>query len=482
MMGLHFLIVFAMYVLAGTVIAVLSRRMGVKSAKDYYIAGGRVGFLVAFGTYMATTYSAFMMIGLVGLTYQTGIGAYGFELLYLLVTVILLSTIGYSIWRYSRERGWISPAQMIGDLYGSTSLSKIISIIYLISMIPYVAAQIQGLGAIFEISGLSYTHGVLLGAIIVISWIAMAGMWSVATTDLYQAFIMLAGGLLYFYSVYSMITSRTSLNHVLRELGKAGYLGITEFWNIQVFMAYTIPWIFFAITNPQVVVRLYIHRDSSSYRRSLVVFAISGFLYTLLSIGIGLLARSMAIHGLIPSNIARDKVTPTILGMINPFVSSIIAVSIVAAAVSTANSIILAVSSSLFKDLLITKSEKRVHMISIDIALVLIIALIAYFRVGYIVDLSVLTSVLLIPLAPLTIVGVALNKYINKYSRVTGIISVIAGFSIGMYSFITMGAARTFIAAYYGLPISAWILVLSSIILMTGLLIDMKKPGKHVGN
>ncbi|MEM1606241.1 MAG: hypothetical protein QXW41_08370 [Fervidicoccaceae archaeon] len=62
----------------------------------------------------------------------------------------------------------------------------------------------------------------------------MAGMWSVATTDLYQAFIMLAEGLLYFYSVYSMITSRTSLNHVLRELGKAGYLGITEFWNIQV--------------------------------------------------------------------------------------------------------------------------------------------------------------------------------------------------------------------------------------------------------
>ncbi|MEM1606242.1 MAG: hypothetical protein QXW41_08375 [Fervidicoccaceae archaeon] len=169
MMGLHFLIVFAMYVLAGTVIAVLSRRMGVKSAKDYYIAGSRVGFLVAFGTYMATTYSAFMMIGLVGLTYQTGIGAYGFELLYLLVTVILLSTIGYNIWRYSRERGWISPAQMIGDLYGSTSLSKIISIIYLISMIPYVAAQIQGLGAIFEISGLNYTHGVLLGAIIVIS-------------------------------------------------------------------------------------------------------------------------------------------------------------------------------------------------------------------------------------------------------------------------------------------------------------------------
>ncbi|MEM1606240.1 MAG: sodium:solute symporter family protein, partial [Fervidicoccaceae archaeon] len=204
-------------------------------------------------------------------------------------------------------------------------------------------------------------------------------------------------------------------------------------------MAYTIPWIFFAITNPQVVVRLYIHRDSSSYRRSLVLFAISGFLYTLLSIGIGLLARSMAIHGLIPSNIARDKVTPTILGMINPFVSSIIAVSIVAAAVSTANSIILAVSSSLFKDLLMTKNEKRVHMISIDIALVLIIALIAYFRVGYIVDLSVLTSVLLIPLAPLTIVGVALNKYINKYSRVTGIISVIVGFSIGMYSFITMG-------------------------------------------
>ncbi|MEM4579335.1 MAG: sodium:solute symporter family protein, partial [Thermosphaera sp.] len=88
------LVALGMFVLIGTFIAILSRRMGVKSASDYYVAGGRMGALLATGTYAATTYSAFMMIGLVGLTFQTGIGALGFELIYLVATVFMLSTLG----------------------------------------------------------------------------------------------------------------------------------------------------------------------------------------------------------------------------------------------------------------------------------------------------------------------------------------------------------------------------------------------------
>jgi len=56
-------------------------------------------------TYAATTYSTFMMIGLAGLTFATGVATLGFELAYLASTVLLLSTVGVFVWRMARERG-----------------------------------------------------------------------------------------------------------------------------------------------------------------------------------------------------------------------------------------------------------------------------------------------------------------------------------------------------------------------------------------
>ncbi|MGB9784673.1 MAG: sodium:solute symporter family protein, partial [Fervidicoccaceae archaeon] len=59
-----FILYFVLYALAGTAIALLSRRARIKSSLDYYVGGKRFGGILAGATYAATTYSAFMMIGL----------------------------------------------------------------------------------------------------------------------------------------------------------------------------------------------------------------------------------------------------------------------------------------------------------------------------------------------------------------------------------------------------------------------------------
>ncbi|MEM1803041.1 MAG: sodium:solute symporter family protein, partial [Desulfurococcaceae archaeon] len=86
-MRVEFVVVMSIYASIGTLLALLSRRYFTGTFRDYYTASGRVGGLISFGTYAATTYSAFMMIGLVGLTHATGVGAYGFELVYLASTM-----------------------------------------------------------------------------------------------------------------------------------------------------------------------------------------------------------------------------------------------------------------------------------------------------------------------------------------------------------------------------------------------------------
>ncbi|MCX8176376.1 MAG: sodium:solute symporter family protein, partial [Candidatus Bathyarchaeota archaeon] len=45
-----------------------------KGLEEFYLAGRKVTGFVAALTYAATTYSVFMMVGLVGLTYAYGVG------------------------------------------------------------------------------------------------------------------------------------------------------------------------------------------------------------------------------------------------------------------------------------------------------------------------------------------------------------------------------------------------------------------------
>jgi SSS family solute:Na+ symporter len=445
------------------------------------VAGGRMGTLLAFGTYATTTYSAFMMIGLVGLSYITGVGALGFELLYLLATVILLSTIGYEIWKLSKERNWIAPSEMLGDLFNSRIMSITSAILYLIVMIPYVAAQIQGLGIIFEYGGLEYLYGVIIGVLLVYIWIYLAGMWSVASTDLYQGILMLISGFIYIGWIYNYMTEiGIKLNDVINMLGEKGYLGITSFWTFTVFLSYTLPWIFFAITNPQVVVRLYIHRNESTYKKAVIFFSIFGLLYTLLSVSIGLLARALAVKEVVPANLSRDSVTPYMLSLMPSIIGSLIGISIMAAAISTANSIVLAVSGSICREINI-KSERKISILAkiINLLISIIAGVIAYYRIGFIVELSVLTSVLLLPFAPLTIIGVLLRGRVNKYTRTSGVIGLIIGVVIGLYYSMIYGPIKTFILSLYNIPLSGWILLISSAILFIGFLVDKIKEVKN---
>lgn len=470
-----FVALLLLYILVGTIIAYFSRKMGIKDARDYIIAGGRVGSLVSFGTYAATTYSAFMMLGLVGLAYSTGVGALGFELLYLLVTVIILSTIGFKIWRLSREKGWITPSQMLGDIYSSRLLGILVAGLYLFTMIPYVAAQIQGLTIVFTYAGLDPVAGTLVSAAVAYLWILFAGMWSIATTDLYQAILMLTGGLLYITQLMlpAPWLPGASPSQAIALVGEKGYLGLTDFWTPHVFLAYTVPWIFFALTNPQVVMRLYIQRDEAAYRRSVALFSFYGLLYTLIAVTAGLLARGFAEAGFIPANLKRDEVTIYLIRLFNPFVGSLIAVSIVAAAVSTVNSIVHAVASSIYREVIGSPRRQLALLNAVSLVIIALSSFLAYARVAYIVDLSVMTSVYLLPLAPITAIGLYLARHVGSHARTAALLSLATGETVAVASTLLNRGSRAFTSVYAGVPASLWVLTVSTLVLLAGFMLDI---------
>ncbi len=472
-----FIAVLIAYFLVGTVIAVFSRRYGVESIEDYYVAGYRLGGFLAAMTYAATTYSAFMMIGLVGFVYATGVGAYGFELLYLLVTIFLLTIFSPKVWSMARERKWVSPSEMIGDLYGSRTLALVIAVLYLVALVPYATAQAVGLGKLFEGLGLGYYTGVLFTAAIVFLWIVVAGIWSVATTDTYQGIWMLfSSTLLILWLTLSLIPSKgVDIGSLTASLSREGYLGLTSIWSKpEVFIAFTIPWIFFAVTNPQVVQRMYMPRDKKALERMIKYFGLFGLFYTVVVTLVGLYTRALSLNNLFPSIDPgnRDLVTPKLLSIAPPVLSAVVSVSIVAAAVSTLDSIILTLASTASRDI-VGYSGRRVSSVTYIVLIVLVtmVTVTAWFKPGFVVELSVLSSVLLLPLAPVTIAA-WLKPETTRGRGTTAIASIIAGLAIGLYTAIAYGPKKAFMVTFLRIPASLWILVVSTTILLLGILLS----------
>jgi len=118
-------------------------------------------------------------------------------------------------------------------------------------------------------------------------------------------------------------------------------------WSLNMFIGLSLPWFFFCLSNPQVSQRFFIPKSVTAMKQMLGGFLIFGFVYTLIAVLWGFGARV-----LVPGLDNADMATPTLLAM--PFIPRALAlvamIGIVAAAVSTIDSILLTLSSVWARD------------------------------------------------------------------------------------------------------------------------------------
>ncbi len=390
-----FLIVVFLYAVAGTAIALYARKIGIRDDVDYYIAGRNVSGAISALTYAATTYSAFMMIGLVGLSYASGVGAYGFELFYLVGTLMLLTYYAPKIWNMSKELDVVSPAELLGKRFGSATAISVATI-SLIALIPYTSIQLIGVSLVIEkLSGIGFNAGIAISALLIALWAFIGGLRGVAWTDALQGVIMISASLVALLYVFSMNPDFAS------EIPKLGDLLVVpnKIWTPSRFISLTVPWFFFALTNPQVFQRIFIPKNERALKRMVVYFGAFGLTYTIIVTLIGLMLRVMSQSGGFPAINDRDLVTPTLLSMMPEWMALFVGLSILAAAITTANSIILSLSSMVSRDLFKNPLAGRMAIIILTLA----VAVFASSRPAYIVELAVMSSTLLLSTLPLVV-------------------------------------------------------------------------------
>jgi len=423
-------LVVALYFIVATLVAIYARRGMGKGLAEFFLANRAVGGLVAALTYSATTYSAFMMVGLAGLTYTGGVGAWGFELIYL-SGLVLVAFFGPRFWLAGKKFNFITPTEMLGYRYQSKALAVVAALAAILFLIPYSAVQLMGIGTLLEgISGgqIPFMAGLVIAVVFAVTWAWMGGMKSVAWTDSLQSLVMLlAASLSVIYIVYRSFGGFSGLFESL-EAQAPQWLTVPGpgFFDLNTFIGMSLPWFFFSLSNPQVSQRLFIPKSLKDMRVMVLGFLGFGFIYTLISILWGFSARL-----LVPGLASGDMATPALLAgeYVPVVIALLVMVGITAAAISTVNSIVLSLSSMVSCDVVknvaprVTE-ERQLAVGRLFVPLFTLAAfLFALLRLNLIAVLSVASSAGLLVMVP-AIIGAF---FWRKGTAAGAVTSIVAG-------------------------------------------------------
>lgn len=415
----EFYLLLGVYAIAGTLVSIAVIRRN-RSQHEYFIGGGTVGWVLSAMTYAATTYSAFMMVGLVGLSYASGVGALIFELVYLVATVILLATYGRRIWEIAHTHRIVSPTELFSRSYGRATAGAAV-VVAALALIPYTAVQVIGLSVILEGYGLSYRGAVLFAVVIIATWTLLGGLRGVAITDAIQGVFMMGlaiAALFWTHLRYGGVVLSTFPNTV---------------WTPTFFINLTLPWSFFALTNPQVLQRLFILKRREDLGRMIVLFAVFGLIYTVIVTFVGFSARYGTAAGLFPEIVDHDRVIVAIMAQMGRALALPLALSIVFASVSTANSILLTLSSMFTREIAPRSAEETGRTAPgrfVVIILAVMVGLFALTRPDTLVQLSVASSRILMVFLPL-LFGIL---HLSRTGPRAGLLTIIGGSAIAVAS------------------------------------------------
>ncbi|MDR2136809.1 MAG: sodium:solute symporter family protein, partial [Synergistaceae bacterium] len=166
-----------------------------KSAKDFFVASRTLGFIALFFTYTATYLSASAFLGTGGFLYRHGVSYWSMGPYTQALGGILLYVFGSRIWLLGKKFDMYSPGDLFEQYYQSKFLKIVTGITVAAFVIPYIQIQLSGAGWIVEhvtYNAISYFTGATITGLVVLVYVYLGGMRSVAWTDVFMGIFMFA--------------------------------------------------------------------------------------------------------------------------------------------------------------------------------------------------------------------------------------------------------------------------------------------------
>ncbi|MGN0205091.1 MAG: sodium/proline symporter [Coprococcus sp.] len=369
-MGL--LVIIILYLALVVAIGIFFSRQN-KNVSDFYLGGRKLGPIVTAMSAEASDMSSWLLMGLPGVAYLCGIAEAGWTAIGLAIgTYLNWLIVARRLRRYSvKAQNAITIPDFFSNRYrdNSHALLAISAIIIVIFFVPYTASGFAACGKLFStLFGISYLPAMIISAVIIVAYTSLGGFLAASTTDLIQSVIMtfaliivvvfginVAGGLDVVLSNANSLDGYMTLfaSHDPVSMNSSPYSALT--------IASTLAWGLGYFGMPHILLRFMGIEDENKLKLSRRIASIWVVISMFIAIFIGIIGYSMSKAGVIDvlegSSQAETLIIKTAMllsshGFLSLVMAGLILAGILACTMSTADSQLLAASSSISQNLL----------------------------------------------------------------------------------------------------------------------------------
>lgn len=340
------------------------------SVDDFYLGGRKLGPFVTAMSAEASDMSSWLLMGLPGVAYLSGLAEASWTAIGLAVgTYLNWLIVARRIRRYSNHLDAITVPQFFSKRWGDDRnlLSAIAAVVIIIFFIPYLASGFSACGKLFaSLFGTSYVTAMLISAAVIVIYTVMGGFLAASFTDLIQSIIMTVALIVVLSFGVAQAGGLDAVMDNARSL--AGYLSLTQIHDAVTGGASSysllticslLAWGLGYFGMPHILLRFMAIEEEKKLALSRRVATVWVVISMGVAIFIGVVGNGMTKAGAMEQLADSETIIVQIASLISYYgvfaalIAGVILAGILAATMSTADSQMLAASSSVSQNLLV---------------------------------------------------------------------------------------------------------------------------------
>ena len=365
------------------------------SASDFYLGGRKLGPFVTAMSAEASDMSSWLLMGLPGVAYLSGLADAGWTAIGLVVgTYINWLIVSRRIRIYTQKVHALTLPDFFSKRYGDDKniLTCVSAVIIVIFFIPYTASGFAACGKLFKtLFGVNYMTAMILSAAIIVLYCALGGFLAVSTTDFIQSITMSVA--LVVVIIFG-ITSAGGVNTVIENAqALPGYLSMFQTHVATtgesapygaLSIASMMAWGLGYFGMPHILLRFMAIEDERKLKLSRRIASVWVVISMGIALFIGVVGYSMSKVSVIPMLEGSNSETIIVqiasvlshYNVLTALIAGLILAGILAATMSTADSQLLAAASSISQNLLQDFGKKKLDTrTSVKIARITVIVI-----------------------------------------------------------------------------------------------------------
>lgn len=333
-----------------------------KSAKDFFIAGQKIGWVVTAFATMSAAFSGFVFMGGPGLMYRIGVAS-------LFICIPIGFTSGLLCWVVGKRlrllaglREIYTVSDVIFCRYRSRRASGLAAIAVIIGTIGYLGAQLQALGILVEtVFGVKALFGqwsllvaMILGSVVVVFYATAGGMVAGVYTDLFQGVLMVVAALAVFFFCLQSGGGLEAMSRSIVGSDSFGPNHLDPFGTMPVMTAVGFFFVFAVgiLGQPHMLHKFFMLEDPRKLKWMPLVIGLTQSACVLIWLGIGLAVPALVAQGRMAPLANPDQAAPQFVLSFTPdILAGLVFAGVLAAIMSTADSFVNIGSAAIVRDL-----------------------------------------------------------------------------------------------------------------------------------